>query len=298
MVASPPTVPVAFAAYALGALMGVAADRGGPRVRQRWPVYLRVQFLATAGLLTMFSAWRLSTPAEVVAPVLMAGTGGVLVFVSWVTRGDRSAGQSVLEGWAAFPNGTFWVLPVAGALAGPAATVVIALANALYAAPNAVSIHLMRRDAPVAQRRSTTWVDQSALVAFVLGLSLHIAGPAPTASRWVLDASGPLMAFVGAALYVGSVLHPHNIAVGRDAAGTRRWSWLCAVRVTLLLALVAVSHTRSIQVVAALSALGAPAFNPPQLAVLYGYRSGAVNASAHWGWLLLPFGFALAVWLR
>ena len=33
-------------------------------------------------------------------------------------RGNRSTGLVQLEGWAAFPNGTFWVLPVAGGLLG------------------------------------------------------------------------------------------------------------------------------------------------------------------------------------
>jgi hypothetical protein len=106
------------------------------------------------------------------------------------------------------------------------------------------------------------------------------------------------MAFVGAALFVGSVLHPHNLAVGRGSAGVRRWLSLSVMRVACLVPIIALSHSRTVQVVAVLSALGAPAFNPPQLAVLYGYRSGAVNASARWGWLLLPLGYAAALLLR
>ena len=298
MLSSLRTVLLTFAAYALGAFMGVAADQGGARVRRDWPVYLRVQLLATAGLLTVFSAWRLSNPDEIVAPFLMAAVGWILLGTSLVTRKKRSGGQAALECWSAFPNGAFWVLPIAGALVGPAGSMVTALTNSLYAAPNAVSIHLMRRDAPIPQRRSTSWIDQSALVALAVGLALHLVGPAPAISRWVLDASGPLLAFVGAALFTGSVLHPHNLGVGRGPDDVRRWLSLSAVRVACLLPILVLSHSRAVQVVAALTALGAPAFNPSQLAVLYGYRSGAVNASVRWGWLLLPAGLAIALTLR
>jgi len=298
MLTSPRTVLVTFAAYALGALMGVAADRGGARLQRDWPIYLRVQLLATAGLLTVFSAWRLSTASQIVAPVLMASVGWVLLGASLATRKRRSAGQAALECWSAFPNGGFWVLPIAGALVGPAGSMVTALANSVYAAPNAACIHLMRRDAPLRQRRSTSWIDQSALVALGLGLALHVVGPAPAASRFVLDASGPVMAFVGAALFTGSVLHPHNLSVERGSDDVRRWLSLTAVRIACLLPIIVFSHSRTVQVVATLTALGAPAFSPPQQAVLYGYRSGAVNASVRWGWLLLPPGFVIALLLR
>jgi hypothetical protein len=291
-------VLLTLVAYAAGAVMGVAADRGGPRLRRDWPIYLRVQLVATAGLLTIFSAWRLSSPSEIIAPVLMATVGWILLGGSYLTRGADSGGLAALECWAAFPNGAFWVLPMAAALVGPAGSMVTALANAVYAAPNAVCIHLMRRDAPIRQRRSTTWIDQSALVALGLGLALHLVGPAPAFSRWVLDAAGPLLAFVGAALFAGSVLHPHNLSVGNGADGIRRWSALTVIRIGCLVPLIVLDHSSSVRVVAVLCALGAPAFNPPQLAVLYGYRSGAVNASVRWGWLLLPFGYLAALLLR
>lgn len=289
---------VTFAAYALGALMGVAADRGGPRLRRDWPIYLRVQLVATAGVLTIFSAWRLSRPSEIVAPVLIAMAGSVILATSYLTRKKRSGGLAALECWAAFPNGGFWVLPMAAAFVGPAGSMVTALANAFYAAPNAACIHLMRRDAPFPQRRATSWIDQSALVGLGLGLALHLTGPAPELSHWVLDVSGPLFAFVGAALFTGSVLHPHNISVGNGADGVRRWAALSVVRIACLMPIVILGHSPAVQVVAVLSALGAPAFSPPQLAVLYGYRSATVNAAVRWGWLLLPIGFVAALALR
>jgi hypothetical protein len=48
-------------------------------------------------------------------------------------------------------------------------------------------------------------------------------------------------------------------------------------------------------VIAVLSACGPPAFNPPQQAVLYGYRSGVVMVAVRWGWIFLPIGLVAAL---
>ena len=287
-----------FIAYLLGALMGLAVDRGGPRLKRDWPIYLRAQLLATAACLGLFSAWRLTAPHQIVAPLVIAGVGWALLGAAYLGRRGRSGGKAALECWAAYPNGAFWVLPMAGALVGPAASVITALSNALYAAPNAACIHLMRRDAPVRQRRSTSWIDQSAVLGVAGGLMLHLSGPAPAASHWVLVIAGPLLAFVGAALFTGSVLHPHNATVLRARSDVKRWMALSAVRVAYLVPVAVLSHSKAVAVIAVLSALGAPAFNPAQQAVLYGYRSGVVNAAARWGWALLPLGLGVAVVIR
>ncbi|HEX3980286.1 MAG TPA: hypothetical protein VHW93_03635 [Acidimicrobiales bacterium] len=287
-----------FCAYAIGALTGLAVHRGGPRLQKGWPVYLRAQLVATAALLGLFSAWRLTAPHQIVAPIVLAGVGGVLLMAPQLIRGPRSTGLAELEGWAAFPNSTFWVLPIAGALVGPAASAITALTNAVYAAPNAVCIHLMRRDAPIPQRHSTSWLDQSMLVAVGLGLALHLAGPAPAASHWVLVVAGPLLAFVGAALYTGSVFHPHNASVTTSAADGWRWLVLTGIRVAYLGTLAIVTGSAAVAVIAVLSAFGPPAFNPPQQAVLYGYRSGLVMVAVRWGWVFLPVGLVIALLVR
>jgi len=61
----------------------------------------------------------------------------------------------------------------------------------------------MRRDAPFRQRRATSWVDQSPLLASFVGLSLHLVGAAPSWTADVLTRAGPLLAFSGAALFTG-----------------------------------------------------------------------------------------------
>jgi len=287
-----------LAAYGAGALMGLAADRGGPRLQRDWPVYLRVQLIATACVLTLFSAWQLTAPHQLIAPILISGVAWFVLAVAALVRKGRSAGQAALEGWAAYPNSAFWVLPMAGALVGPSASMITALSNAAYAAPNALCIHFLRRDAPLPQRRATTWVDQSAVAAVAAGLALHLAGPAPAGSHWVLRVSGPLFAFVGAALFTGSVLHPQNVTTPRSAHDLRRWAGLSGARVLWLLPVAVVTRSTAVAVIAVLSALGAPAFNPAQMAVLYGYRSGVVNTAVRWGWVLLPVGLAVAILIR
>ncbi len=292
------TLAITFGAYLVGAVVGLSVHRGGPHLRQAWPVYLRIQLVATAALLGLFSAWRLTAPHQIVAPILIAGVGLLLLGVSHVTRGERSSGLAELEGWAAFPNGTFWVLPVAGALLGTSASIIAALTNAVYALPNALCIHLMRRDAPIRQRRSTTWVDQSMLMAVGVGLLLHLAGPAPASSQWILTVAGPVLAFVGAALYTGSVLHPHNASVTRTVSAFRRWLLLSGVRIVYLAFVVVLTRSTAVAVIAVLSALGPPAFNPPQQAVLYGYRSSVVMVAVRLGWYLLPIGLVTALVIR
>jgi hypothetical protein len=289
------SLAITFSAYLVGACTGTAVHRGGARLRRGWPVYLRLQLVATAALLGLFSAWRLTAPHQIVAPILLAAVAGLLLVAAHLMRGSRSVGLAELDGWAAFPNGTFWVLPVAGALIGPTGTVISALTNAVYALPNAVCIHLMRRDAPIRQRRSTGWADQSMVLAVMVGLALHAAGPAPDVSQWVLRVSGPILAFVGAALYTGSVFHPHNASVPRTGSEYRRWLVLTGVRMAYLGVIALATRSKAVAIIAVLSAFGPPAFNPPQQSVLYGYRSGVVMISARWGWAFLPVGLAAAL---
>jgi hypothetical protein len=289
---------ITFGAYLLGAAMGLAVHRGGPRLRRGWPVYLRIQLVVTAATVGLFSAWRLTAAHQVIAPILIAAVGLLLLGVAHLIRGSRSGGFAALEGWAAFPNASFWVLPMVGPLVGTTGTTIAALSNAAYLGPNTVCIHLMRRDAPIKQRRSTGWFDQSMTLAVLVGLALHLVGSAPSASTAILNISGPLLAFVGAGLYTGSVLHPHNTSVEPTSTDTRRWLLLTAVRIAYLILVAVVLGSHAVAVVAILSALGPPAFYPPQQAVLYGYRSGVVMAAVRWGWLLLPIGLVAALLVR
>jgi hypothetical protein len=166
---------------------------------------------------------------------------------------------------------------------------------------NAVAVHLIRRDAPFRQRRSTTWVDQSPLLASLGGLLLHLVGPAPSWTADVLTLAGPLLAFSGAATFTGSVIHPHNLAVPRTAHAVRRFIWLTLLRIAYyaVVALTAsLAGSTALTVVTVPTALSAPSFQRVQLAVLYRYRSEVVVAAVRWGWLAAPFGLGLAMAIR
>ena len=284
--------------FIVGGLFGWLVSRGGGRIEAAWPVVLRTQILLTSALLSLVAAWRLTTLGEVVGPLLLAGALWVLLVSTMVTRGGRSTGEAMLESWAVGPNSGFWVVPVATAFAGSAGAMIAVLANSANVAQNAVCVHFMRRDAPIRQRRSTTWVDQSPLLALVIGLLLHFEGPAPASTKEVLTLAGPLLAFSGAALFAGSVVHPHNLSVPTPSRAVRRWAWLAAVRVGYFLLIVLCTSSTPLAIVAALSALSAPSFTPIQQAVLYGFRSGVVNAAVRWGWVMVPFGLGLAALIR
>jgi hypothetical protein len=284
--------------FVVGGLIGWSASRGGDRLQRAWPVVLRIQILVTSATLSLFAAWRLTALGQIVGPLVLAGGLWFLFIVSVASRGDRSGGEASLESWAVGPNSGFWVVPAATAFAGSAGAMIAVLANAANAAENAVCVHLMRRDAPRPQRRSTSWVDQSPLLAVALGLLLHVAGRAPSSSKDILTLAGPLLAFSGAALFAGSVVHPHNVSVPKSSHSVRRWSWLTALRVAYFLVIVVGTSSTALAVVAALSALSAPSFAPVQQAVLYGFRSGVVNVAVRWGWVLAPFGLGLAALIR
>jgi hypothetical protein len=115
----------------------------------------------------------------------------------------------------------------------------------------------------------------------------------------VLVVAGPLLAFVGAGLYMGSVFHPHNASVSSSAPDFSRWLFLTAVRIVFLVVVAVVIGVHGgCGVIAVLSACGPPAFNPPQQAVLYGYRSGVVMVAVRWGWIFLPVGLVAALAIR
>jgi hypothetical protein len=284
--------------FVVGGLIGWFASRRGGWIQLAWPIVLRIQILLTSATLSLVAAWRLTALGQVVGPLVLAGALWLLLVVAVVTRGERSTGEAALESWAVGPNSGFWVVPVATAFAGSAGAMIAVLANAANTAQNAVCVHFMRRDAPIRQRRSTSWVDQSPILALAVGLLLHVAGRAPASTKDVLTLAGPLLAFSGAALFAGSVVHPHNLSVPTSTHAVRRWSWLTAIRVGYFLLILAFTSSTPLAIVAALSALSAPSFTPIQQAVLYGFRSGVVNVAVRWGWVVVPFGLGLAALIR
>jgi predicted permease len=287
--------------FIAGGLLGWGAAQAGENVRRVWPLVLRAQILVTSATLSLVAAWRLTTAGELLGPVALSAGLWLMLGLTEATRRGRRAGLGSLEAWAVVPNSGFWVVPTAAAFAGSAGTMIAVLANVITTGWSAACVHLMRRDAPFPQRRSTSWVDQSPVLASLVGLVFHVFGAAPSWTADILTVAGPLLAFSGAALFAGSVVHPHNVGVPRTEHAVRRWAWLTGVRVVyfMLVALAAgAAGSTPLAVVAVLSALSAPSFQPVQLAVLYGYRSEVVMTAVRWGWLLAPFGLILAALIR
>ncbi len=287
--------------FVAGGLVGWGTSVSGPRVQRAWPVVLRTQILLTSATLSLAAAWRLTSARELLGPIALAAGLWVLLGATVATRRTRSTGEAALESWAVSPNSGFWVVPAAAAFAGSAGTMIAVLAVVITSLWGAACVHLMRRHAPFRQRRATSWIDQSPVLASGVGLLLHVWGPAPSWTADVLTLAGPLLAFSGAALFAGSVVHPHNLSVRQDRHdrhALRRWGWLTVVRVGFYLVLAGLASSTPLAVVAVLNALSAPSFQPVQLAVLYGYRSELVVAAVRWGWVLTPFGLLLAALIR
>ncbi|HVT42411.1 MAG TPA: hypothetical protein VHD39_05460 [Acidimicrobiales bacterium] len=287
--------------FLVGGGLGWGAAQGGTRVQRIWPIVLRAQILITSATLSLVATWRLTSARELVGPLALAAGLWLMLALTLATRGRRSRGAGALDAWAVSPNSGFWVVPAATAFAGSTGTMIAVLANVITTAWGAVAVHLMRRDAPIRQRPATTWVDQSPILASLVGLVLHLFGSAPGWTADVLTLAGPLLAFSGAALFTGSVIHPHNLGVPRSQHALRRWTWLTVVRVAyyVVVAIVAgLTSSTALAVVAVLSGMSAPSFQPIQLAVLYGYRSEVVVAAVRWGWLLAPLGLATAELVR
>jgi hypothetical protein len=195
-----------------------------------------------------------------------------------------------MRAWAATPNTSFWVTPVAAVLMGSPGAVVAVLVDRLAAPLWAVFIWFLRRDAPRPQRRVTSLVDQSPLIALLAGLLLRATGTAPAWTASVTTAVVPLLAASGAALFVGSVLHPTQRMDPRP--GLRAWALLVALRILLFIPISWLAPSPDIAVVALLCGLSIPAFGPAQFSTVYGYREPAVAASSRYGWLVGAAGLA------
>ena len=288
--------------FLVGGLLGWGAAHGGPHIRRVWPVVLRVQILVTSATLSFAAAWRLTSAGQLVGPLALAAGLWLMLGAAQITRGPRSAGEGALEAWAVSPNSGFWVVPAAAAFAGSTGTMIAVLANVITSAWGAVVYPpdaSRRPHSPTPGHDLGRPVPDPRLRAGLAAPPRRVRAPGGTAD--VLTLAGPLLAFSGAALFTGSVIHPHNLGVPRTEHALRRWSWLTALRVAyyLVVAVVAgIASSTPLVVVAVLSGLSAPSFQPIQLAVLYGYRCELVVSAVRWGWLLAPLGLGLAAVVR
>lgn len=121
-------------------------------------------------------------------------------------------------------------------------------------------------------------------------------GQGPEWSAWPLVWAGPVLAATGALLYFVSVSGAVR-AAGYWAEGWKSWLALFLVRAAGLAVVAWVVNDPVVTGLAVLYVLSAPAFYPPQLQVLYGYRDPVVAFASQAGWLLAPVGLAAAWWV-
>jgi len=263
-----------------------------------WRVAIRVQLLIVACVLGVAAGWRLDSFDQLAVGGALELSLVVVLVVALATRGTASRGEAALDSWAATANTSFWTIPVATALAGPAGAVLAVLADRLAAVRSAWTTHLLRRDAPRPQRIHTAWIDQAPLGALIVGLALHVTGPAPSWTGTLTKIAGPLLAFTGATLFAASLSHAHQRQIRVTRSDTTRVLGLLAVRVACSVPLLVFWWDSPRGVVVALTAGSIPAFLPPQMALLYGYRSGIVRAAARVAWPLGAVGLVLALLAR
>ena len=284
---------VVVLAYALGAAIGVASSRSA-RLADVWRIIIRWQIVAVSVGVSILAAWRLEGIADLAWPLLAAGFTFAIMAVAWQTtpRGADRAGRAVLRGWSANANGGFWVIPVATAIAGAPGAVFAVIVDRLYILIFGFFTWILRRNAPEPQRMRTSWIDQAPVIALGVGLLLNVTRETPTWTSTALEWAAPLLALSGAAVFVGSVLHPSQRIPWRP--GVRIWALLSAVRILLFVPAAVFAPSPEIAIAFVLFGFTIPAFFPPQLSILYGYRDSVVAATARWGWVFAPPGIAAA----
>ncbi len=284
---------IIFGGYALGLVLGLIAYRNTALGRV-WPVIVRTQILASSVALSLVAVWRIDSLENVLWPFLIAMSFiGLTIAGFLISRPPGRAAKTVLTAWSASPNTGFWVVPVGAALAGPTGALLGVLADRIATPIYAAWIWRLRRDAPIPQRRHTSLIDQAPLIALGVGLALHLVGPAPAWTSVVTAIAVPLMAIGGAAIFIGSVLHPTQRIDPRP--GVRRWLTMVAVRIALLIPIIVLAPSTPIRVVAILAALSIPAFIGPQISIVYGYAEAALAASSRYSWYFAAVGLVIAI---
>lgn len=289
---------ITFGCYAAGGLLSFLVTRKG--TPSWWGHAIRAQFLVAGITLAVSAGWKFEAGSQFLEALGLAATWYLITLVSVLARRqsgeDRSLGTCVLEAWVSAPNTGYWGIPIATLLVGPAGTVVAVLADALLIPMNVWGISRLRRNAPIAQHAHTTLFDYAGAIGFVVGLGLNVFVPAPHWVDGVLRVVGTFLAFVGAAIWVGSVRFLLARLETPTREGWQRYFLLSATRLVVAGAVVAVFWGTPAAPIAILYALTIPTFLPPSFAVLYGYHSHVTGIASRWTWVLAPFGFLFA-WL-
>lgn len=281
-------------AYVIGATAGFAIARTG-KFATEWRVFIRTQLLLSSALISLLAGWQLGGWSDLLWPVLVTAVCVLLIGIAYfLTPASPSRpAHAVLGGWSAIPNPGFWLVPMSDAIAGGPGVIVAVFIDRLARAVFGVFVWILRRHAPIRQRKRTSFIDEAPFIALIAGLVLNYFSDAPEWTWTVINFAAPVLAATGAAVFIGSVMHPSQQIAWRP--GVRVWVILTAVRIALMVPMVLLAPTPAIAVVLALGAFSIPAFFPPQFSVLYGYADSVVAASVRLAWFLAPIGVVWAL---
>ena len=291
-------IALTLGCYAVGAGFALFATRNG--TPSWWGRFIRAQFLVAGATLSVTAGWRFRIGEQLVEAVVIAAVLYLITAVAVITRAQggrrRSTGECVLEAWATNPNTGYWIIPIVTLLVGPAGTIVAVLVDQLLIPAFIWWVSRLRRDAPIQQQARTRVFDYAGPIGFGAGLLLAQFVAAPSWTSTVLRFFGIFMAFIGAAMWAGSVRHTLAKLDRPTAEGWRRFLLLTGVRVLVYLGIVAVFWGTPAAPIAFLAAFTVPTFFPANASVLYGYHCHVTGIASRWGWLLAPFGLLLAWW--
>ena len=279
-------------AYALGTILGLISVRIS-RFRAIWSRIIRTQILAVASIASVTSVWTMNSWNDILWPALLTvAMAVILVLGIAVTKPPLRGGRGGLLAWTGMANTGFFVVPVASALVGAPGVIAGVLMDRISTPVWAMMTHLLRRDAPIQQRTHTAWIDQAPLIGVILGFILHALVPVPNWVSIVTAATGPVFALTGAAIFVGSALHPTQRISSRG--GVRPWLIVVTARAILLAPLVYFAPSMPLAVVSVLAALSITTFGPAQFSTMYGYAEPYVAAATKYGWLVGAAGLIAA----
>jgi len=286
---------VVLLAYGVGALLGFFVARSG-QFEDKWRAFIRIQLLLASSTVAVIAAWR-ATIRDIEWPLVVTVCLFVIMGVAYLLtpKSQERAGRAVLRGWSAIPNPLFWLVPIATAIAGVDGAIVAVLIDRFAIVAFAIFVWVLRRNAPIKQAKKSAWIDQSPVIGVIVGFALRGTTDAPEWTADVLHYVVPVIAAIGAAIFVGSVMHPSQQVPWRS--GVRVWLILTAVRIGLLVPLALIAPSGPISVALILAAFSIPAFFPIQWSVLYGYSDSVVAAAARLSWVFAPIGLLAAFYI-
>ncbi len=189
---------IAIAVAAVGLLAGLWLR---PRVGERYSSLFRAQIVTIVVPLSVIGGWSLRPTIETGAALLLVLTGEMLG-VGLARVSARHGHHPRFFAAAAGINSSYWALPAALALFGPAAATFTVLFDSLLApVRNSLYVWMLRSSSPTEQYSRTALVDYSRTLAAAAGLTLlALLGNPGGWSATAIEALGYAAAVTGFAL--------------------------------------------------------------------------------------------------